>query len=396
MNIRKKDNKNIFSYGKQYLDEDDIREVIQVLKSDWLTQGPKVEEFENTLGLKFGSEFVCAVSNGTAALHLTGLALGWGPDDIIITTPISFLSTANCILYSGAEPDFVDIDPLTYTIDPNMVEQKTKQLKSKGKKVKAVIAVDYAGHPSDWDALRAIAKRYELQLVNDNCHAIGASCKGDSQYAVKYADVATLSFHPVKHITTGEGGAVLTNNAEFYEKVELLRTHGMTKKQNRLHGRKNPWYYEMVELGYNYRLTDFQCALGISQMNKLDGFLKRRQKIAHRYNQAFSNDERFEIPLTSRDIQHAYHLYPLLVNFHKTSMNKTKLFKVLNNKDIRLQVHYIPIHLQPYYMNRFGFKLGDYPVAEKFYEKEISLPIYYGLADSQADFIVDTINSCIN
>jgi len=252
----------MISYGKQSIDQVDIDSIVKILKGDWLTQGPAVGKFEQDLQNYFGAKYVCALSNGTAALHLAGLALGWQPGDIVITTPITFLATANCIVYAGATPDFVDIDPETYTIDPNLLEEKVKVYHSKGEKVKAVIGVDYAGHPCDWKALREIADKYDLQLVNDNCHALGATYLNDKQYAVKYADVVVQSYHPVKHITTGEGGAVLTNHRDVYEKVMLLRAHGIEKDPRKIKNYEGPWYYQMYDIGFNYRLTDIQCALG--------------------------------------------------------------------------------------------------------------------------------------
>ena len=286
----------MISYGKQSIDQSDIEVVVNVLTSSWLTQGPAVETFEFDLKNYFGADHACAVTNGTAALHLTGLTLEWQPGDIVITTPITFLATANCIVYSGATPDFADIDPLTYTLDPNLVEEKVRDHQSKGKRVKAIIGVDYAGHPCDWKALREIADRYELQLVNDNCHAMGASYFGDKQYAMKYADVVIQSYHPVKHITTGEGGAVLTNHPVINEKVRRLRSHGMTNEPNQLEKNDGPWYYEMCEVGYNYRITDFQCALGSSQLKKLDRFVERRREIARFYDKALSPVDFIKIP----------------------------------------------------------------------------------------------------
>ena len=300
----------MISYGRQSIDQSDINAVVNVLKGNWLTQGSAVETFENDLQNYFGAKHVCAVANGTAALHLTALALGWKPGDIIITTPITFLATANCIVHAGATPDFADIDPITYTIDPNLVEEKVKNHHAKGKRVNSVIGVDYAGYPCDWKALREIADKYELQLVNDNCHALGASYFDDKQYAIKYADVLTQSYHPVKHITTGEGGAVLTNNSEINEKVRRLRTHGMTKDINQLEKNDGLWYYEMNELGYNYRITDFQCALGSSQLKKLDQFVQKRCEIAKKYDDSFSNIDNLTIPEIDNAVDHAYHLYP--------------------------------------------------------------------------------------
>ena len=366
----------MISYGKQFIDQSDIDAVVKVLKSDWLTQGPAVETFENDLKNYFGARHACAVANGTAALHLTGVALGWQPDDIVITSPITFLATANCIVYVGATPDFVDIDPVTYTIDPNILEERIKAHQSKGKRVKAVIGVDYAGYPCDWKALREIADKYDLQLVNDNCHALGASYFGDKQYAVKYADVVTQSYHPVKHITTGEGGAVLTHDPKIDEKVRLLRSHGMKKDIKRRANNQGPWYYEMHQIGFNYRITDIQCALGSNQLKKLNNFVKKRNRIASRYDSALNNIEHITIPKTSRKIIHGYHLYPLRINFKKLKMNKIFVFENFKKNGYDLQVHYIPIYDQPFYKKNYVFNEKEYNNSKLFYYQEISLPIY--------------------
>ena len=389
----------LYSYGKQSISNDDIQAVKDVLKSDWLTQGPKISEFEIALCEKFGSKYASAVSNGTASLHLTGLASEWKTGDNIITSPITFLASANCILYSNAIPDFVDIDSKTYTIDVFKLEDKIKSYKKQNKRIKTVIAVDYAGHPCDWESLKLLADKYEFQLVNDNCHALGAEYKNDMQYAVKYADVVCQSYHPVKHITTGEGGAILTNKKKIAEKIKILRNHGIVKYYKKINSQsgksdsdikiKNSktelqWYYEMQMLGFNYRITDFQCALGISQLKKLDLFVKRRREIAAYYDKAFENDDRFIFPHVSK---HSYHLYPLQVNFEKIKLKKVKFFDQLSNAGINCQVHYIPVHLQPYYRNNFGFKKGDFPIAEKFYEQEISIPMYPALEEQDLHYI---------
>jgi len=381
----------MISYGKQSIDQTDIDAVVEVLNGDWLTQGPMVEKFENDLKDYFGSKQACVVANGTAALHLTGLALDWKPNDIIITSPITFLATVNSIIYTGATPAFVDIDPDSYTISSNLIEKKVKTYLSQGKDVKAVIGVDFAGHPCDWKELRILADKYNFQLVNDNCHALGASYMNEKKYAMKYADVVTQSFHPVKHITTGEGGVVFTNDIKLDEKVRCLRTHGMTKSQDQLEKTDGPWYYEMHQVGFNYRITDFQCALGSNQLKKLDKFVNSRRKIAKIYDESFSKIDNLKIPSNNSLLEHSYHLYPLQIYFEKLSISKTEFFDKMKQAGINLQVHYIPIHLQPYYQKNYGFSIGDYPVSESFYNNEVSLPIYPDLSKDETGFIVDNV-----
>ena len=303
----------MISYGKQSIDQSDIDSVVEILKGNWITQGPAVKNFEDELINYFGSNHACAVSNGTAALHLTGLALGWQAGDIVLTSPITFLATANCIVYAGATPDFVDIDPITYTIDPNQVEDKIKFYQSQGKKVKAVIGIDFAGHPCDWKALRSIADKYGLQLVNDNCHAMGAIYYGDKEYAGKYADVVTQSYHAVKHITTGEGGAVLTKDITIDEKVRCLRAHGMTKDSNKLEKIDGPWYYEMNEVGYNYRLTNLQSAIGLAQMEKIEFFVGRKLWIAEQYTKRLSSIENLQLPVEKDEALNSYWMYTVVL-----------------------------------------------------------------------------------
>ena len=386
----------MISYGKQSIDQTDIDAVVEVLKSDWLTQGPAVQSFENDLQNYFGAKHTCVVSNGTAALHLAGLALGWQPGDIVLTTPLTFLATANSIVYSGATPDFVDIDVDTYTIDSNLVEEKVKFYQSKGKKVKAIIGVDYAGHPCNWKALREIADKYDLQLVNDNCHALGANYNSNKRYAVKYADVVTQSYHPVKHITTGEGGAILTNDTIIDEKVRRLRTHGITKDPGQLEKNDGPWYYEMHEVGFNCRITDFQCALGSSQLKKLGSFVESRREIAKQYNNLFSNIEFIKTPKVQNTVEHSYHLYPLQINFEKLPLTKVEFFEKIKKAGVNLQVHYIPIHFQPFYGNNYGFKKGDFPISENFYQNELSLPIYPNLSKDDVEMVANSILEIIS
>ena len=386
----------IYSYGKQTIDDADIQSVVQTLKSDWLTQGPTIAKFEKTLNEKFGGNYASAVANGTAGLHLIAMALGWKKNDLVVTSPITFLASANCTLYVGATPDFVDILETSYTIDPNELEWKLKQYSLRNKKVKAVVAVDYAGHPCDWDALKLLQDRYGFQLVNDFCHAPGAEYKNDIQYAVKFADAVNMSFHPVKHFTTGEGGAVLSNNEILDNKIKTLRSHGMTKDESILEKNDGPWYYEMHEVGFNYRITDFQCALGISQIKKIDRFLEKRREIAKYYDDYFGKDERFIVPNVSEDCKHAYHLYPLQIKFDALNLPKKKFFAKMKEKNILLQVHYIPIHLQPFYRNNYGFKHGDFPIAEIFYERELSIPMYPTLTNDDLGYITQTITEILD
>ena len=375
----------MLNYARQHIDSKDVKAILKVLKSNWLTQGPQIQKFENSLKTYFKARYCTVLSSGTAALHLAALSLGWKKGDTIITTPTTFLATSNCILYCGATPVFVDVEDKHFTIDVNKLEQKIINLKKKGKKIAGVIATDYAGHPCDWKSLKKIANQYGIGLINDNCHALGAQMDRDVGYAAKYADIVTHSYHPAKNITTGEGGSILTNNKYIDEKIKRLRTHGVEKLKNKL------WFYEMKDLGFNYRISDIQCALGISQLKKLKNFVKKREKIAKIYNSFFSNIDNFFIPETNKDNKHAYHLYPLRIDFKKFKMSKESLFKSLKKKKIKLQVHYIPIHLQPYYKKKFDFKRGDFPIAEKFYEQEISLPIYFSLKKKEINYVANSI-----
>jgi UDP-4-amino-4,6-dideoxy-N-acetyl-beta-L-altrosamine transaminase len=382
----------MISYGKQSVDQDDIEAVIEVLRGDWLTQGPYVDTFEKELKGYFGSEHCAVVSNGTAALHLAGMALEWTTDDIIITTPITFLASANCAIYSGAMPDFVDIDPTSYNINPERLVQKIQILQKQGKRVKAVVAVDYAGNPCDWTALRAIADKYEFKLINDNCHAMGAEYQCDKKYAIKYADIVIQSFHPVKHITSGEGGAVYTNDKEIDKKVRLLRSHGMSKEGITSASDNGHWFYEMHQLGFNYRLTDMQSALGTSQLKRLDSFVGKRRRIAQLYDKYFGENDLFTIPMAQNGSFHAYHLYPIQIDFHRAAINKAEFFNKMRELGILLQVHYIPVHLQPYYKNKLGSNEGDYVVAEEFYTREVSLPIYPELLERDQMYVIEALN----
>jgi len=381
----------MISYGKQYIDNNDIKAVNKVLKSNFLTQGPLIERFEKSLQNYFSCKYVNVVSNGTAALHLSVLALGIKKNDLVITSPNTFLATANSAIYVGAKIDFVDIDRFTFNLDPNLLEDKIKKLKGKNRKIKAVIVTDYAGHPAEWKSLFSLSRKYNFYLINDNCHSLGSYYNNKRNYSLQYADAATLSFHPVKTITTGEGGAVLTRHKEVYKKINLLRNHGIDRDKNILN-KKGIWFYKMENLGYNYRITDIQCALGLSQLKKVEQFLKKRRRIAYKYNELFDDNTNLTTPFESSNIRHAYHLYPLQVDFDNIKTKKKNLFKKFLSHNIKLQVHYVPLHLQPFYKKNFGFKYGDFPITEKFYEKEVSLPIFYSLKDNELRKVGKLIN----
>ena len=376
----------LINYGKQSIDHNDIKNVQKILKSDFLTQGPMVEKFESGLKKKLNSNYCTVVSSGTAALHLLSLALGWKKNDIILTTPLSFVATSNCILYSGASPIFVDIDENTGNICPIKLEKKIEKLKKSKKKIKAVIAIDYGGCPSDWPKLRSITKRRKITLINDSCHALGSAINKNKKYATKFADFVTYSFHPVKPITTGEGGAVLTNNRAIDEKLKMLRTHGIKKDE-----KKYIWYHDMKFLGFNYRITDFQSALGISQLKKIEKFVSKRKKIAEIYNKAFKNQKFFKIQRIPENYSSSYHLYPLKIDFKKLNIKKNNFFKQLIKLGIKLQVHYIPIYRHSYYKKKFGLKYTQFSSTEKFYSEIVSLPIYYDLSSKNQSFIIKSI-----
>ncbi len=376
-----------YFYGKQSVNDDDVKAVLAALQSDWLTQGPHIERFERALCNTLGSKHATVVSSGTAALHLTALGLGWSDGDIVITSPISFLASANCILYAGATPDFCDIDPIWYTIDVNKLDDKLKSYRQKNKRVKAVVGVDFAGHPCDWKSLRALADQYEFQLVNDACHALGAVYCNQKNYGTTYADAVIYSFHPVKSITSGEGGAIVTDHRKLDDKVKLLRTHGVTKDSEKMEQHDGPWYYEMQELGFNYRITDLHCALGISQLSRLSEFIEKRNAVAAFYDAAFDPYDAIQVPQIHPDASHARHLYTLAIDFERLGVDKVKFFPESKSRNINLQVHYIPIHLQPFYRKKYGFKPGDFRESEAFYRRAVSLPIYPDLAQTDLEYI---------
>jgi UDP-4-amino-4,6-dideoxy-N-acetyl-beta-L-altrosamine transaminase len=371
-------------YGKQNITQDDIDAVVDLLKSDFLTQGPTINAFEEAFAKYIGVKYAVAVANGTAALHLSNLALGVKPGDKVITTPITFAASANATLYCGGSIDFVDIDPETYLMDLNLLEEKLQSAPLGT--YKGVVPVDFAGYPIDAERLRAIADKYKLWVLEDACHAPGGSFK-DSQKIDQscgngyYADLSIFSFHPVKHIATGEGGMITTNIKKLYEKLQLLRTHGITKNPELLNENHGGWYYEMQDLGFNYRLSDIQAALGISQLKKADKGLKCRREIAQNYNKAFE-ETAIKTPKIMDGFNHAYHLYIIQVERRK------ELYDYLREHQIFAQVHYIPVHLNPYYKN-LGWKKGDFPVAEVYYEKALSLPMYPSLKAEEQAFVIE-------
>ena len=367
-------------YGKQSVSEEDVRAVTAVLRSDWLTTGPKVEEFEKAICEYTGASEGVSVSSGTAALHTAVYAAGIGKGDEVIVPPMTFAATANAILYQGGRPVFVDVDPDTLLIDVAKVEQKIND------KTKAIISVDYAGQPCDYDALRRLATDHHLSFISDACHSLGAEYEGEK--VGKQADISAFSFHPVKGMTTGEGGMVVTNHHDLAEKSRLFRNHGINRTFKE-RAAKETWYYEMVDLGFNYRLSDIQCALGISQLKRLPAGLKRRREVAAAYDDAFSQQELVKpLGIVPYGV-HAYHLYVVRVNTKMTT--RAKFFASLRSQGIGVNVHYIPVHLHPYYREHLGTKKGMCPVAEEAYEQIISLPMYSTLTDDEVHSVVEAV-----
>tara|TARA_B100000029_G_scaffold336087_1_gene328181 strand:- start:931 stop:2091 length:1161 start_codon:yes stop_codon:yes gene_type:complete len=382
------------NYNSHHIDANDIKSVVSTLKGPRITQGLKIKEFEKKLSKKFKCKYCSVVSSGTAALHLTALSLGFKKKDVIISSPLTFLAGANAVNYCGAKPVFVDIETETQNLDPKKLEKKIKSLRKKNEKVKAVIATDYAGHPCDWKSLKKLSLKYNFYLINDNCHAIGAKYFKDIGYAAKYADVVIHSYHAVKNITTGEGGSVLTNSKKIYNKIQILRNHGLVNIRKKSFNKN--WPFEMKYLGYNYRITDFQCALGISQLAKLEKFLIKKKKIAKIYFQRFRNIKNLKVPTIKENIDHSFHLFPIQINFKRQKFNKNKFISYFKKKNINLQVHYFPIHMQPYYKKKFKFKKNDFPNSVKFYESAVSLPIFYNLKKKDINKVVHLIRKKVS
>lgn len=365
-------------YGRQSIDEADIQAVVDVLRSDYLTTGPKVAEFERKVADYVGAKYAVAVCNGTAALHIACLAAGIGSGDEVITTPITFAASANCALYCGADPVFADIDPLTYNIDPKEVERCITS------RTKAIIPVHYTGQPCDMEAITAIAKKHNLTVIEDAAHALGAVYNGRKIGPI--SDMTCFSFHPVKPVTTGEGGMVVTQDEALYRRLLLFRSHGITRDEDLLTENQGPWYYQQQLLGYNYRITDISCALGISQMDKLDGFLEKRRSIAKRYNEAFAEVDGIWTPVQMELCESGWHLYMIQV----LNRDRREVFEALRAAGIGVNVHYIPVYRHPYYQEH-GYAGVHCPHGEEFYQRAISLPIYPGLTQEQQDYVIEQV-----
>ena len=378
--------KSMLPYGRQCLDDDDIDAVVKVLKSDWLTTGPAVKEFENAVAAYTGAEYAVAVSSGTAALHVALSAAGIGPGDEIIVPAITFVATANAGLYLGATPVFADVEPDTLLINPASVEAKITS------KTKAIIAMDYAGQPCDYRALREIASKHKLILVADAAHSLGASVGGIA--VGRLADLTTFSFHPIKAITTGEGGMIVTDDHELAQKMRSFINHGISEDHHQ-RAQTGRWDYSMEQLGYNYRLTDIQSALGLSQLKKLPAWLKRRNEIASRYDDAFSGLSGVDLLQRRADVRHANHLYVIKIDEQLSNTNRNTLFEELRKQDIGVNVHYLPVYQHPYYHQRFGDMTGCCPHAEGVAQRILSLPIFPAMSDGDIDRVIDAVSTAI-
>lgn len=368
-------------YGSHWVDERDVDAVCAVLNSDWLTQGPIIEQFEEKIAGYAGTQFAVAFNSGTSALHGAMFAAGVSHGDEIITSPISFVATPNSAIYLGGVPVFTDIDPATYCIDPEQIERAITA------HTRVLAPVDMAGYPADMRMIREIADRHDLVIVEDAAHALGARRYGKA--VGQEADMTMFSFHPVKHITTGEGGVIVTDDSGYAERLRLFRSHGITKDPKRLTKNDGPWYYEMQDLGYNYRITDIQCALGLSQFSRLEEFISKRNEIAKAYDEAFRDLPGIRIPPHPPwpDSRHAYHIYPIQC----TGCNRLKMMTSLREVGIMTQVHYIPIHLQPYYRDHYEFREGQFPCAEEYYRCELSIPIFPRMSDEDVTRVISAV-----
>ena len=374
-------------YGKQNVNEDDIKAVENVLRSDFLTQGPAIEKFEKKVADYCGVKYAVAVTNATSALHIACRAVNLGEGDFLWTSPITFVASANCGRYCGAGVDFVDIDNDTYNMSVEILEDK---LKNSAHLPKVVIPVHLAGQSCDMEKIYALSRRYNFTVVEDASHAVGADYKNSKVGSCKYSDMTVFSFHPVKIITTGEGGMILTNNENLYEKLKLYRSHGITRNPALMtHEPDGSWYYQQIDLGFNYRMTDIQAALGYSQMNRLDEFVVRRRYLANRYNEKLKSLP-LKIPYQSADTNSSWHIYIVRLDLNRVKKSKVQIFTEMREKGVTLNLHYIPVHTQPYY-EKLGHKPEECPNSLHYYKEAFTLPLYYNLTDEQQDYIVNSL-----
>lgn len=381
-------------YGRQAIDADDIQAVVDVLKSDFLTQGPVLPSFEDAIASRVGARHAIAVNSATSALHIACMALDLGPEDTLWTVPITFVASANVALYCGASVDFVDIDPTSLTLCPDALERKLKVADKMGKLPKILVPVHFSGRSCDMKRINALASSYGVRVIEDASHAIGAEYLDTQVGCGQYSDITVFSFHPVKIITTGEGGMACTQDRDLASKMELARSHGVTRDPSLMESESDgAWYYQQVGLGYNYRMTDLQAALGISQLSRLDQFIKRRREIAAQYHDALRALP-LTLPICEDDGQSSWHLYVVQLDLDLLQNSKSEVFDEMRNRGIGVNVHYIPVHLQPFYRKR-GFSAGDFPLSETYYSRALTLPLHPGMSDADVDTVVSTFTDVL-
>lgn len=382
-------------YGRQDINQQDIDAVVEVLKSDFLTQGPQVPAFEQAIMDACDAKYAVVVNSATSALHIACLALGLGNEDWLWTTPNTFVASANCALYCGAKVDFVDIDPRTYNLCAKQLEKKLIAAQNAGKLPKIVIPVHFSGQPCDMQAIHELAKKYGFNIIEDASHAIGGKYKGEPIGNGRYSDITIFSFHPVKIVTSAEGGAAVTNRADLAEKMLLLRSHGITRDEELMtKAADGPWYYQQIELGYNYRMTELQAALGLSQMQRLEAFVIKRHKLASRYDELLQNLP-ITLPWQHPDSESARHLYVIRLQLEQINITHLDVFNVLRAAGVLVNLHYIPVHMQPYYQ-KMGFESGQFPEAEQYYKEAISIPLFSAMTEGQQDSVCSTLKTILS